>query len=64
MKLNLEPGKPKKGPAGKTTPEKKKKNKGLAAELLKQYKAKSPRAGKDKDKKPTGTKKPGKPART
>jgi len=48
------------------TPEKIKKKKKGVAELLKQYKPKPSRAGKSKgkDKKPTGTKKPGKPART
>ena len=64
IEIVLTPGKPKKGPAGKTTPEKFKKKKKGAAELLKKYKPKSPRAGAGKDKKPTGTKKPGKPART
>jgi hypothetical protein len=46
------------------TPEKIKKKKKGVAELLRKYKPKPSRAGKDKDKKPTGTKKPGKPART
>jgi len=64
IEIVLTPGKPKKGPAGKTTPEKFKKKKKGAAELLKKYKPKSLRAGAGKDKKPTGTKKPRKPART
>jgi len=64
IEIVLTPGKPKKGPAGKTTPEKFKKKKKGVAELLKKYKPKSLRAGAGKDKKPTGTKKPGKPART
>jgi hypothetical protein len=64
IEIVLTPGKPKKGPAGKTTPEKFKKKKKGAAELLKKYKPKSPRAGAGKDKKPTGTKKPGKSVRT